>query len=81
VFWGVQVIGEEGTPVNLRHGQALQRRTAEVLWGRNTLILSEESDGEVSLTDGGRRRPVPPGSALMLHADGRYEIADRPPPR
>ncbi len=80
VFWGVQVIGNEQTPVKLRHGQALQRRTAEVIWGRSTVILSEEPDGAVSLTDRGRRQPVPPGSALMLRADGRYEIASRPPP-
>jgi hypothetical protein len=80
IFWGVQVIGEPRAPVKLRHGQALQRRTAEVVWGRNTVILSEEPDGGVSLTDRGRRRPLPPGSTLMLRADGGYEIADRPPP-
>jgi PDZ domain len=80
VFWGVQVIGDEGTLVTLRHGQALQRRTAELVWGRRTLVLSEEADGGVSLTESGRRRSVPAGSALMLRADGHFEIADRPPP-
>ncbi len=80
VFWGVQVIGDEGIPVTLRHGQALQRRSAEVVWGRRTLVLSEEADGAVSLTESGRRREVPAGSVLRLQADGRYEIADRPPP-
>jgi hypothetical protein len=82
VFWGVQVIGGEGIPVTLRHGQALQRRMAGVVWGRQTIVISKEADGGFSLTESGRRRSVPAGSALMLRADGRFEIADRaPPPR
>lgn len=77
VFWGVRVIGDEGTPVRLRHGLALQRRSAEVVWGQRAVILSEEPDGAVSLTDRGSRQTVPPGATLLLRADGQYEIADR----
>ena len=79
-FWGVQVIGGEGIPATLRHGHGLQRRMAGVVWGRQTIVISKEADGGVSLTESGRRRSVPAGSVLMLRADGRFEIADRPPP-
>lgn len=75
VFWGIEVVGDERTPIRLRHGQALQRRTAEVIWSGRSLTLAEEPNGSVQLIEGRNRQRLSPGTELRLRADGGYEIA------